>query len=77
MDDFKLSDRDEPRMIASVLAGETDHYHELIRPYARRVFKMALSLLANKEDAEDVAQEAFLKAFRKLADFRRQAKFST
>ncbi len=73
----KLLDRDEPRMIASILAGDTEQYHELIRPYERSVFKMALSFMKNEADAEDVAQEAFLMAFRKLADFRGQAKFST
>ena len=75
--DVEISDRDEAEMIASILAGDTEHYHELIRPYERRVYKMALSLMKNQADAEDVAQESFLKAFRKLADFRGQAKFST
>lgn len=64
-------------MIASILAGDTEQYHELIRPYERSVYKMALSSMKNESDAEDVAQEAFLKAFRKLVDFRGQAKFST
>jgi RNA polymerase sigma-70 factor (ECF subfamily) len=72
-----LSTRDETQMIAWILAGDTEHYHELIRPYERSVYKMALSFMKNASDAEDVAQEAFLKAFRKLADFRGQAKFST
>lgn len=69
--------RDEEGMIASILAGDKEQYHELIRPYERSVYKMALSFMKNESDAEDVAQEAFLKAFRKLADFRGQAKFST
>ena len=73
----KGSDRDEAQMIASILAGDTQKYHDLIRPYERSVYKMALSFVKNDADAEDVAQEAFLKAFRKLADFRGQAKFST
>ena len=75
--DAELSVRDEARMIASILAGDREQYHELIRPYERSVYKMALSFMKNESDAEDVAQEAFLKAFRKLADFRGQAKFST
>ncbi len=75
--DGDLSTRDEARMIASILAGDTEQYHELIRPYERSVYKMALSSMKNESDAEDVAQEAFLKAFRKLVDFRGQAKFST
>ena len=69
--------RDESRMIASILAGETQLFHELIRPYERRVYAMALSFLHNEADAEDVAQEAFLKAFRNLAGFRGDAKFGT
>jgi RNA polymerase sigma-70 factor, ECF subfamily len=69
--------RDESRMIASILAGETQQFHELIRPYERRVYAMALSFLRNEADAEDVAQEAFLKAFRNLAGFRGDAKFGT
>jgi RNA polymerase sigma-70 factor, ECF subfamily len=69
--------RDEPRMIASILAGDTQLFHELIRPYERRVYAMALSFLHNEADAEDAAQEAFLKAFRNLAGFRGDAKFGT
>jgi RNA polymerase sigma-70 factor (ECF subfamily) len=75
--ELEHTDRDEARMIASILAGDTQQYHELIRPYERSVYKMALSLMKDESDAEDVAQEAFLKAFRKLADFRGDAKFST
>jgi RNA polymerase sigma-70 factor (ECF subfamily) len=69
--------RDESRMIASILAGDAQLFHELIRPYERRVYAMALSFLRNEADAEDVAQEAFLKAFRSLASFRGDAKFGT
>jgi RNA polymerase sigma-70 factor (ECF subfamily) len=69
--------RDEAQMIASILDGDTEQYHELIRPYERSVYKMALSFMKNESDAEDIAQEAFLKAFRNLAKFRGQAKFST
>jgi len=69
--------RDEARMIASIVAGESHLFHELIRPYERRVYVMALSFLRNEADAEDAAQEAFLKAFRNLASFRGEAKFGT
>jgi RNA polymerase sigma-70 factor (ECF subfamily) len=64
-------------MIAAILAGDTGLYHDLIRPYERSVYSMALSFMKNEADAEDVAQEAFLKGLRKLRDFRGQAKFST
>ena len=69
--------RDEPRMIASILAGTAQLFHELIRPYERRVYAMALSFLRNEADAEDATQEAFLKAFRNLPSFRGDAKFGT
>jgi RNA polymerase sigma-70 factor (ECF subfamily) len=69
--------RDEAQMIASILAGDTQLYHQLIRPHERSVYMMALSYMKNEADAEDVAQEAFLKAFHHLATFRAEAKFST
>ncbi len=69
--------RDEAQMIASILAGNSHEFHDLIRPYERSVYIMALSLLHNEADAEDAAQETFLKAFRSLARFRGDAKFST
>ena len=69
--------RDEAQMIASILAGDTQLYHQLIRPYERSVYMMALSYMKNEADAEDVAQEAFLKAFHHLTTFRAEAKFST
>ena len=65
--------RDEAQMIASILAGDTQLYHQLIRPYERSVYMMALSYMKNEADTEDVAQEAFLKAFHHLATFRRQS----
>ena len=64
-------------MIASILGGKTELYHDLIRPYERTVYRMALSFMKNESDAEDVAQEAFLRAFRKLSTFRGHSRFST
>ena len=60
-----------------MLAGETDLFYELIRPYERGVFLSAVSILGNDADAEDVAQEAVLKAYKYLARFRQESKFST
>jgi RNA polymerase sigma-70 factor, ECF subfamily len=64
-------------MIAAILGGEIQLYHELIRPYERSVYVMALAYMKNEADAEDVAQEAFVRAFRKLLSFRAESKFST
>jgi RNA polymerase sigma-70 factor (ECF subfamily) len=75
--EVELAIRDENQMIASILGGDTEKYHDLIRPYEHSVYRMALSFMKNESDAEDVAQEAFISAFRNLAAFRGQAKFST
>jgi len=64
-------------MIAAILGGESSLFHDLVRPYERTVYVMALSFMRNGADAEDVAQEAFLQAFRKLDTFRGEAKFGT
>jgi len=73
----EIANRDEARMIASILDGDVQLYHQLIRPYERSVYVMSLSYMKNEPDAEDVAQEAFLKAYSHLASFRGEAKFST
>ena len=67
----------EFELIKRVLAGEKDLFYELIRPCERGVFLAAASILGNEADAEDTAQEAFLKAYRNLARFRQESKFST
>lgn len=69
--------RTEAELIAAILAGETQFYHELIRPHERSVYMMALSYMKNETEAEDVAQEAFVRAFRNLSSFRAESKFST
>jgi RNA polymerase sigma-70 factor, ECF subfamily len=74
-EDIKLDN--EAQVIASILDGETDLFHDLIRPYERTVYVMVLSVLQNGADAEDAAQETFLKAFRNLSQFRAESKFST
>jgi RNA polymerase sigma-70 factor (ECF subfamily) len=72
-----IEGRDEAKMIDAILAGDVRLFHDLVRPYERSVYVMALSMLKNEADAEDTAQEAFLKAFRNLGSFRADSKFST
>jgi RNA polymerase sigma-70 factor (ECF subfamily) len=67
----------ELTLLQRVQNGESDLFYELVRPYERTVFLAALSLMKNEADAEDVAQEAILKAFKNLSRFRGDAKFST
>jgi RNA polymerase sigma-70 factor (ECF subfamily) len=73
----QVSNLTEPEIIAAILGGEIQLYHELIRPYERSVYLMALSYMKNEADAEDVAQEAIVRGFRKLSSFRAESKFST
>src|SRR5580704_12366548 len=67
----------EQALIASILAGDREKFHLLIRPYERQIYRTALALVKNEAKAEDVVQDAVLKAYRKLASFRGDAKFST
>lgn len=67
----------ERELIERVLAGEKDLFYQLVQPYERAVFLAAASILGNDADAEDTAQEAILKAYRNLARFRHESKFST
>lgn len=70
-------ERHEAEIIARVIGGDVEAFYELLRPYERNVFLAAVSLVKNDAAAEDVAQEAILKAFQNLSRFRQEAKFST
>ncbi len=69
--------RNEADLIARILAGEKELFHELIRPYERMVFMTVFSIVKNETDAEDGAQDAMVNAYRHLSKFRGDAKFST
>jgi RNA polymerase sigma-70 factor (ECF subfamily) len=73
----RVSTSDEQQLIQRILDGETDLFHELVRPCARMVFCVCQSVLRNRDDAEDAAQETMLKAFKNLGRFRAESKFST
>lgn len=68
---------EETTLIARILAGEKNLFHDLIRPYERRMYMTAFSILQNAGEAEDAVQETMLKAYRNLQSFRGEAKFST
>jgi RNA polymerase sigma-70 factor (ECF subfamily) len=67
----------EAALIGRIQGGERELFYELIRPYERRVFVIVFSILRNEQDAEDAAQDAFLKTFKYLAQFRSESRFST
>jgi RNA polymerase sigma-70 factor (ECF subfamily) len=67
----------EAELIQRARQGDKEAFYNLVRPCERAVYTAAISILKNPEDAEEVAQEAVLKALSHLADFRGEAKFST
>lgn len=67
----------EAGLIARIVTGERELFHELVRPYEKAVYFAAFSVLRNPQDAEDTAQETMLKALKNLHQFRADSKFST
>jgi RNA polymerase sigma-70 factor (ECF subfamily) len=70
----KLSDIE---LIEQTLAGNQAAYADLIKRHQRFVFTLAMRFSKNREDAEEIAQDCFIKAYRSLSNFQRQSKFST
>jgi RNA polymerase sigma-70 factor (ECF subfamily) len=67
----------DEELVARCLAGETECFNQLIVRWERPIYTLALRLLGNDEDARDVSQDTFLRAFRALPGFKGQAKFSS
>jgi RNA polymerase sigma-70 factor (ECF subfamily) len=67
----------EQDLICRVREGDKEAFYRLVHPYERAIFFAAKSVLENDADAEDAAQEAVLKAFTHINDFRGDCKFST
>jgi RNA polymerase sigma-70 factor, ECF subfamily len=63
---FAIQSQKESALIAEILAGDLQLYHQLIRPYERYVYIMTLSCLSSESEAEEAAQETFVRAFRNL-----------
>jgi len=69
--------RDDNHYIEQVITGETAAFAPLVNRYKDLVFTLAMNITRNREDAEEVAQDVFLNAFRKLAGFRKESSFQT
>ncbi|MGA8488935.1 MAG: sigma-70 family RNA polymerase sigma factor [Terriglobales bacterium] len=67
----------DAQLIARILAGERELFHELVRPHQRTVYYKTLPILRSEQEAEDAAQETMLKALKNLHTFRAESKFST
>ncbi len=68
---------DESALVERARTGDTAAYNELVTRYDRKIFRLAKHITQNDEDAEDVLQETFLKAYEHLPDFQGQSKFYT
>lgn len=67
----------DTEIISRVLQGEKNAFAELVNRYQNYVFTLTMRFTKNREDAEEVSQDIFVKAYRSLADFRGASKFST
>ena len=66
----------EAAVIQAVLDGDVNAYEALVKEYEKNVYNLALRMTGNSEDAADMAQEAFIKAYNSLTAFRGDSKFS-
>src|ERR1700753_4127752 len=70
----KLPDID---LIKQTLTGNQSAYADLVKRHQRYVFTLAMRFAKNREDAEEIAQDCFIKAYRSLDSFKQESKFST
>ena len=73
----RMAYKDDKFYIEKVLKGDTNAYADLVNKHKEMVFTIAVKILRNHEDAEEIAQDTFLKAFNALSNFKGDAKFST
>ena len=78
---IQVTEGNEPHpdvaLVASAVAGDVHAFEKLISKYDRQIFRIAQHITQNREDAEDVMQDAFLKAYEKLDQFQGNSKFYT
>lgn len=67
----------ESSFVAAAKAGDVSAFEDLVNRYERKIFRLAQHITQNKEDAQDVTQEAFLKAFEHLGEFQGNSRFYT
>ena len=72
-----MTREEEAKIIRAVVDGNTNAFEDLVLEYQKQVYHIALKMTGNEEDAFDLSQEAFLKAFRSLSTFRGEAGFGS
>jgi RNA polymerase sigma-70 factor, ECF subfamily len=68
---------DEAQLVSAAKAGDTRAFEELVNRYERKIFRLGMNITQNKEDAEDVMQDAFLKSYQHLDRFQGDSRFYT
>ncbi len=71
-----MTREDEGRIIESVLSGDSEVFEVLVLENQKNVFNLALKMTSNEQDALDISQEAFIKAYTRLGDFKGESRFS-
>lgn len=71
-----MTRQEEREIIEKVLSGDTEAFEALVIEHQNKVYSLALRMVGNEEDARDMAQEAFIRAFNSLTGFRGDSKFS-
>ena len=70
-------ERTDEELVARATAGDVDSFNQLVSRWERTIYALAYRTLGREEDARDVVQEAFLRAYRGLRGFKGEAKFSS
>ncbi len=77
MDDAATSRAADVELLQAVIEGDTTAYRGLVEKYQGRVYAMVYGMIRNREDARDITQEAFVKAYKNLKSFRLESSFYT
>lgn len=72
-----MEQKDDIFYVEKVISGQTGYFSYIVDRYQSIVFSIAMKVLKNREDAEEMAQESFIKAYKSLHTFKGNAKFST
>lgn len=75
--DMPMTEQSEKILVSLAKRGDLSAFEQLVLAHEKMVYHIALRMLANSEDAKDISQEAFLKAYRNMQNFDERAAFST
>ena len=77
MTDAKAGAPSDAEIIGRVLSGDADSFEAIVKKYEKMIYSLAMSKTNNRENAQDISQECFLRAYKMLASYRTDSAFST